>query len=194
MKKRLFSLILTTILLLSIFSLSYAAEVTLQWNGVAEADGYKVYYGEASRAYNPFIDAGALTTWTLVLGPGDYYFAVTAYNNYGESGYSEEVGPITIVMAVPGKGTASFDSINTTITWLAVENAVNYKVYQGTESGVYGEGTAVGDVLAVTLPLAPGPHYIAISAIAANWNESAKGEEYVIPVTGPPTNLTVTQE
>ena len=194
MKRRLLSLILTTILLLSIFSLSYAVEVTLQWNGVAEADGYKVYYGEASRTYNTPIDAGALTTWTLVLGPGNYYFAVTAYNSYGESGYSEEVGPFTIAMAVPGKGTAAFDSMNTVITWFAVENAVNYKVYQGAESGVYSEGIDVGNVLTVMLLLKSGTHYVAVSAVDVNGNESAKSEEYVIPVAGPPTNLTVTQE
>jgi len=194
MKKRLLSLILTITILLLSFGLSYAAEVTLQWNGVAEADGYKVYYGEASRTYNTPIDVGALTTWALPLGPGIYYFAVTAYNAYGESGYSDEVGPTTIAMAVPGKGTASFDSINTIITWFAVENAVSYKVYQGAESGVYGEGTDVGNVLTVMLLLKSGTHYVAVSAVDVNGNESAKSEEYVIPVTGPPTNLTVTQE
>jgi len=194
MKKRLLSLILTATLLLVSACLSYAAEVTLRWNEVEEADGYKVYYGEESRTYVTPVDAGALTVWTLALMPGSYYFAITAYNDYGESGYSEEVGPFNIVMAVPGKGVATFDSVNTTLTWAAASGAIGYKIYQGTEPGVYGEGAAIGNVLTTTIPLPPGTHYVAISAVDANGNESAKSEEYVIPVAGPPTGLTIAQE
>lgn len=96
-----------------------AAEVTLQWNSVVEADGYKLYWGTSSRLYDSdaMILAGStarlngqvvtVTEDTVVSSPLDvssdttamiaitesdtYYFAVTAYNNYGESGYSEEV-------------------------------------------------------------------------------------------------------
>ena len=77
-------------------ALAYSAEVTLQWNSVAEADGYKVYHGTASETYLSPSDVGSQTSHTLSLDPGNYYFAVTAYNNYGESGYSAEVGPTTI--------------------------------------------------------------------------------------------------
>lgn len=79
-----------------------SAEVTLQWNSVAEADGYKVYYGTASRSYQAPEDVGNQTTHTFTLDPGTYYFSVTAYNDYGESGYSEEAGPTTIAMTVKG--------------------------------------------------------------------------------------------
>lgn len=68
-----------------------AAEVTLKWNTVDKADGYKVYYGAESQVYNEPEDAGDNITHTLTLDPGTYYFAVTAYNNYGESGYSIEI-------------------------------------------------------------------------------------------------------
>ncbi len=57
-------------------------------------EGYKVYYGTASRTYGPPIDVGNVTTCMV---PGltqgvTYYFAVTAYDpSYNESGYSDEV-------------------------------------------------------------------------------------------------------
>lgn len=88
---------LLCILILLIFGFTKAvkaAEVTLQWNPVTEATGYKIYHGNASRVYGIPDDVLAATTYTLTLGPGEYYFAVTAYNNYGESGYSEEVSAV----------------------------------------------------------------------------------------------------
>ena len=80
---------------------AYSAEVTLQWNSVAEAEGYKVYHGTTSGTYLSPSDVGSQTSHTLSLDPGNYYFTVTAYNNYGESGYSAEVGPTTIAANNP---------------------------------------------------------------------------------------------
>lgn len=68
-----------------------SAQVTLQWNSVTEADGYKVYYGPESGNYASSQDVANQTDCSLSLGPGTYYFAVTAYNSYGESGYSDEI-------------------------------------------------------------------------------------------------------
>ena len=67
-----------------------AAGVTVQWDAVPNAVGYKVYHGTESGVYSPHDDVGNQTTHVLTLDPGTYYFAVTAYNEYGESGYSEE--------------------------------------------------------------------------------------------------------
>jgi len=83
---------LTVIVIFSMFAApAYSADVSLQWNSVAEADGYNVYYGTESGSYQTPEDVLDQTSHTLSLDPGTYYFAVTAYNNYGESGYSEEV-------------------------------------------------------------------------------------------------------
>lgn len=78
-------------LLMLIPLLAQAAEVTLQWSTVERATGYKVYHGTESRVYEPPEDVGTATTYTLTLDAGTYYFAATAYNQYGESGYSEEL-------------------------------------------------------------------------------------------------------
>ena len=97
-------LILFILLVLSPFD--SAAQTKLAWD--AETDptvmGYKVYYGTASRTYGTPINVGNLTTYIvqhLSLGV-TYYFAVTAYNQFGESGYSNEVsGMIVETVSTP---------------------------------------------------------------------------------------------
>jgi hypothetical protein len=59
--------------------------------------GYKVHYGNASRSYTQTVTISdpATKTWVLSLGPGTWYFAVTAVNSAGEqSAYSGEVSKI----------------------------------------------------------------------------------------------------
>lgn len=70
-----------------------AGSVSLAWNGVSGAFGYRVYYGTASRHYTQTIDTKA-NTWATVSGLTDgatYYFAVQAYKASVTSGYSQEV-------------------------------------------------------------------------------------------------------
>ncbi len=71
------------------------ATATLAWDPVNDpsVQGYNVYYGTSSRQYQTFANVGLATTYTVAdLQPGTtYYFAVTAYNSAGESGYSDEV-------------------------------------------------------------------------------------------------------
>ena len=79
-----------------------AMDVTLQWNVSAGASGYKIYYttgcpgppydGAQALEGNSPIDVGNVTEFTLHNIPGDdCRFALTAYNSYGESGYSNEI-------------------------------------------------------------------------------------------------------
>jgi len=73
--------------------------VQLDWNPVNEqnVNGYRVYYGTASRAYlQPFgqgqVSTATTYTVTGLAGARRYFFAVTATNSLGkESGYSSEV-------------------------------------------------------------------------------------------------------
>ena len=73
----------------------FAAGVTLAWDPITQAElaGYKIYVGTSSRNYGTGIDVGNVTRYTVTaLGPGTYYFAVTAYDVTGrETGYSNEV-------------------------------------------------------------------------------------------------------
>lgn len=66
----------------------------IEWDPVAGADGYKVYFGNAPGVYNgpgSPIDVGNVVQYLLTVPSGTWYVAVTAYNEEGESGYSNEL-------------------------------------------------------------------------------------------------------
>jgi fibronectin type 3 domain-containing protein len=68
--------------------------VTLAWDPAANADGYRLYSGTASRVYTQIIDVGNTTSTpvsNLIVGQV-YFFAVTAYDTAGqESPLSNEI-------------------------------------------------------------------------------------------------------
>ena len=74
---------------------SHSAEVTLMWdqNDPMSVTGYYVYYGLESGSYTTKIDAGYDSQYTLfdLDDLTSYYIAVTAYNEFGESDFSEEI-------------------------------------------------------------------------------------------------------
>ena len=74
-------------------TLVIAAEVTLQWGPSTKATGYKLHYGNESKFYQNSIDVGLNLQHTLMGLDNNqmYYFAVTAYNEFGESDFSEEI-------------------------------------------------------------------------------------------------------
>ena len=69
----------------------------LTWVANTEPDvvGYKVYWGTASRVYQPPTVLTNATATVSNLPPGTYYFAVTAYDAAGnESAFSREVSKV----------------------------------------------------------------------------------------------------
>lgn len=76
----------------------------------------------------------------------DRYFAVTAYNEWGESDYSEEISA-----DIP-------DGSGCTLSWDTVSEADGYKVYWGKASREYGTpvDTGTGDSHIFIRPPAPG--------------------------------------
>lgn len=70
-------------------------KVALAWNANPEPDvnGYKLYYGFESGNYAGAKDVGNVTAYTLtgLQGGTEYFFALTAYNDAGESAFSEEL-------------------------------------------------------------------------------------------------------
>ena len=65
---------------------AHAGSIDLQWDPVANATGYEVYYDTQSRQYTFTKDAGNQTTVTVgnLTDCTNYYMAVKAYNGYGE--------------------------------------------------------------------------------------------------------------
>ena len=89
------SLILTLLFSIMFAQLSHSADLTLAWdhNDQVSVTGYYVYYGLESGNYTAKEDAGSEPQYRLV-GLDDlesYYIAVTAYNEFGESDFSEEI-------------------------------------------------------------------------------------------------------
>lgn len=102
----LFSLLLTTLSACGGELTVEETTVTLAWDAPTMAldgitpltgsntiSGYTVYYGTSSGNYASSADAGNATKYTVtgLSGGTTYYFAVTASNTSGESGYSNEV-------------------------------------------------------------------------------------------------------
>jgi hypothetical protein len=81
--------------------LAFALTLNLQWEEPAgvEAKGYKLHYGHEHGDYTTTIDVGRATTHTLEdLEDGqDYFIAVTAYDDDGESWPSQEVSYIPAI-------------------------------------------------------------------------------------------------
>jgi len=78
--------------------------ITLKWDTVSNATGYKVYFGDKTGNYTTgSYDAGNKTT--AVFGESEgvvyatrYYFVVRAYNNDGESDNSNEANAKALIM------------------------------------------------------------------------------------------------
>ena len=134
---------------------AYASQITLAWDDVSEASGYKIYYGTASNSYTAVIDVGNTTTQAVNLTDGHiYYFAATAYDDSGlESDYSNEVvyntDPNSCTYTI-SPSTASFSSSTGTgtvtvttqvgCTWMASSAASWVTITSGTS------GTGSGKV------------------------------------------------
>jgi Malectin domain len=78
-----------------------AATVNLSWNASLQATSYRLYYGIAPGSYQTVLEAGAATTASVsgLTNGIRYYFAATASNQGGESGYSNEVSTVPGALA-----------------------------------------------------------------------------------------------
>jgi hypothetical protein len=89
-------LILLVLASLVLASWGQASLIMLAWDRVPTADSYRLYYGMASGQYHTVLPTGPATTANVV-GLAEntvYFFAATAVNAVGESGYSNEVSAI----------------------------------------------------------------------------------------------------
>lgn len=81
-----------------------AGTISMAWDSVQYATGYRVYYGTTSGDYDSFVDVGN-TTGAVLSGLDDcrtYFVSVKAYNSNGESDeYSNEIIGWTRPVIVP---------------------------------------------------------------------------------------------
>ncbi|AWP29292.1 hypothetical protein B9D94_22935 [Paenibacillus sp. Cedars] len=119
-------------------------QVELSWSGVPGTVTYSVYGGTASGVYDstPIATVNGSTTSYTVTGLTNgmaYYFVVTASNESGYSGYSNEASA-TPQMPSPGAPTgltANAGNEQVELSWSGMPGTVTYSVYGGTASGVY---------------------------------------------------------
>ncbi len=80
-------------ILTTFFGPLFAGTMSVAWDPVPGAYGYKLYYGTSSSNYTNFVDIGNTTQATLTINDCvDYYVAAKAYNSAGESAlFSNEV-------------------------------------------------------------------------------------------------------
>jgi len=129
--------------------------ITLSWQGISNALGYKVYWDvDSGVPYASSQDVGDVTEYVIHdLLPGQqYYLVVTAYDDESnETNFSIEEQIITDSFPTPiAPIILSTTSTETTITvtWSIVEYATGYKVYWDVDSGEpYEYSIDVGNVL-----------------------------------------------
>jgi len=70
-----------------------AGSIDLAWNTSSGASGYRVHFGTSTGQYTSSVDVGNVTQTTLasLADCNTSFFAVSAYNAAGESGFSGEV-------------------------------------------------------------------------------------------------------
>ncbi len=160
-------------------------EIFASWSPVDGASGYKLYYGSSSGKYSNFSDTGSATSKTISgLDDGQtYYFTVTAYFSSGaESSYADEasIAPSDQTPpAAPSGLKAVSGSSGMDLSWSKnTDDTVKYKVYYGTESGVYGSAKETTSNYYTISGLSSGvTAYCAVTAIDGDGNESVKSSE-----------------
>jgi len=169
--------------------------ITLQWDTVSDADGYRVYWDTNSGTpYANSTDIGDVLEYTIIgLTPGTrYYVSMTAYDSESrESDYSDEE---TIAANNLSRPIVTLTDTETTITvtWDAVVPlAAGYTLFWDADSGEpYANEVDVGDVLTYTIPgLTEGQqYYVTIQAYLSEIEVSELAVE-VSTITGPPSSL-----
>lgn len=111
-----FSTVIVLMMISILFSgNAFAEDATLSWNPSAGPNlaGYSVYFGTSSGSYGTSIDVGNQTTYTVTgLGNGTYYFAVTAYDTFGnQSDFSNEaIKTIAGIQSADSSGSSNSSS------------------------------------------------------------------------------------
>ena len=81
------------VLCLGLGASSHAGDLGFAWNPSTGATGYRLHAGATSGNYTTSVDVGGTTQTSLTTAPDctTQFYAVTAYNSAGQSGYSSEV-------------------------------------------------------------------------------------------------------
>jgi hypothetical protein len=129
---------------------SRAATVTFAWDKSPDpVTGYIVFYGQKSVVSNPStaLDVGNVLQCSIadLLPSYTYYFAVKAYNAYGQSGFSDE-----IQYTVPAAGSTTTSAVPSTTTMTSILPTTVTISYGGGGGGGGNNGSRSGTTTAAT--------------------------------------------
>ncbi|MBT8146255.1 MAG: fibronectin type III domain-containing protein [Gammaproteobacteria bacterium] len=164
-------------------------QVSVSWNSVANASGYRILVGSSSREYHSEFDTSGLTTVGGNVDDGTYYLAIQAYNQFSESEPSEEivitVGQNGTPLAAPTDLDVQVDNETVTISWGAVFGASGYKAQYGPAPGQYVESIDLGTSIEFISDLAPGTYYFRIAGYDTNMEPGLYSSEIEVFVSEP---------
>ena len=154
--------------------------VTLQWDEVSDATGYRLHYGREAGSLSGVLELGDVSLRRFdTLPSGRYYAALAAYDGSGESALSETIA-VTVGLVAPAGFEASTYGSMTTLTWEEVPAAKGYRLHYGFEPGHYVGAMELGRVHYQLFRNLPGGlYYVALSAYDEG-RESPPGEEVEI--------------
>ncbi|MDR2911175.1 MAG: fibronectin type III domain-containing protein [Bacteroidales bacterium] len=103
--------------------------IDLKWNAVTGATGYRVERKIDTGEWTQIASSVTGTTYqnTGLTGIHTYYYRVRAYNNSGDSEYSNETSATTR-LSVPGITTTVVSSTQINLSWAAITDATGYRV------------------------------------------------------------------
>lgn len=110
--------------------------ITLQWNKVSGADGYRIYkYDAAQKKYVKYKSVlGTTCTISGLKSYTKYNFKITALvkenDKYQAQEYSEKITAVTKKLAAPTNVSTNANYSSVDINWSSVKNADAYRVYQ----------------------------------------------------------------
>ena len=172
--------------------------VSLGWNTVSGATGYKVLRGTSSGNYN-VTNNTAVNSYTdnTAVGGTQYFYVVEATNTSGASPNSSEVfaTPTIALPSVPGGVTATGTNGAVNVSWNTATGAASYNVKRSTSSGAEVTITNVAATSYYDTAVTDGIQYFYEVSSTNNAGESANSTEVSATPNIPPaapTGLTAT--
>ncbi len=172
-------------ILIGFASMSHAGTVTLAWGASEGATGYKVYVDNTH-------DATAVVnglTGVVKVTNGYHTFNVTAFNDRGESPFSNTVStPPLVTSSAPSNLNVMVQGDTATFTWGAVTGADEYRLYI---NGALTK-TIPPNATTTTYTFDPGSATAYVTAYNA-WGESPPSNTVnIVSVPNTPSGLRIT--
>ena len=177
--------------------------ITVAWNAVTDADGYRVQWDTDSAFFSSpseaTISSGSTVTYQITGLPEDttYYVRVSAYFGGGEIGTPSSSVSATTELQPPGQVSGVSLTVDSdtelTVSWTAALRADGYRVEWGTTSGTYtGSAATTATSYTVTGLTYSTTYYVRVVATRTGADDGTPSDEESDATEVPPTPGEVT--